>query len=359
MKIGRGFTMDQVQISFDLVGHPLGEDIYSEQGLLLLRKGTILKEVHILLLQKYRFGTKVAVDMDTIKPQYHWKESPSKEPYQAFPAFLKDTFQALSLDKNIVLSDLRKRYYELIDLALCDLSILKVLQAEVKMEEKFYQHSVNVGIFSSIIGKILGHNRKDCLLFAEMGLFHNIGLLSLADDTNKIEDLLFNEESEQKHTELGYKLLKSIPDLDPMIPLAALHHHERLNGSGYPGKRKDGSIPFFAQIVSVADCFNRMRMKHHDTGKNSLIIGAYELVDKAHSHQLNPAIVIPFVKYIMRQNLHEKVRLNNGEEAQILFIHDNEPHQPLVKIQDGYFDLRKDSSLRIESVGEDEALAEA
>ena len=353
IKIGRGFTMDQVQISFDLVGHPLGEDIYSEQGLLLLKKGVILKEVHILLLQKYRFGTKVAVDMDSIKPTYYWKESPSKKPYQEFPAFLKDTFQALLLDKNIDLSVLRKRYHDLIELALCDLSILKVLQSEVKTEEKFYQHSINVGIFSSLMGKILGYKQKDCLLLAEMGLFHNIGLLSIADDTNKIEDLLLNEDSVHKHTELGFKFLKSIPDLEPMIPLAALHHHESLNGSGYPGKRKDGGIPFLTQIVTVADCFNRMRMKHRETGKNSLIIGAYELVDKAHSHLLNPAIVVPFVKYIMRQNLHEKVRLSNGEEAQILFIHDNEPHQPLVKIQDEYFDLRKDPSLRIESVGEE------
>lgn len=361
IKIGRGFAMDQVQISFDLVGHPLGEDIYSEQGLLLLRKGVILKEVHILLLQKYRFGTKVSVDMDTLKPTYYWKESPSKKPYQDFPAFLKDTFQALLLDNNIDLSDLRKRFHNLIDLSLCDLSILKVLQTEGKTEGKFYQHSINVGIFSAIIGKVLGYKRKDCLLLAEMGLFHNIGLLCLVDDTNNIEELQNNENSEQlqKHTERGFMFLKSVPELDPMIPLAALHHHERLNGSGYPGKRKEGGIPFLAQIISAADCFNRMRMKHHDSGRNSLIIGAYELVDKAHSNLLNPAIVVPFVKYIMRQNLHEKVKLNNGEEAQILFIHDNEPHQPLVKIQDEYLDLRKDSSLRIESVGEEFTHSEA
>jgi len=354
--------MDQVQISFDLVGHPLGEDIYSDQGLLLLKKGIILKEIHILLLQKYRFGTKVAVDMDTIKPQYYWKESPSKEPYKAFPAFLKETFQALLIDNNFDLTEFRKRYHDLIDLALCDLSILKVLQTKIEMEEKFYQHSLNVGIFSSIIGKILGHNRKDCLLFAEMGLFHNIGMLCLADGDNEILNFDLNEknlEQVQKHTELGYKLLKSIPDLDSTIPLSALHHHERLNGSGFPNQRKDGGIPFYAQIVATADFFNRIRMRKHIKDKDSLITGAYELVDAAHNNLLNPAIVVPFVKYIMRQNLHEKVTLNNGEEAQILFIHENEPHQPLIKIQDEYLDLRKSPSLRIESLAEDGAREEA
>ena len=349
--------MDQVQISFDLIGHPLGEDIYSDQGLLLLKKGITLKEIHILLLQKYRFGTKVAVDMDTIKPQYYWKESPSKEPYKAFPAFLKETFQALLIDNHFDLTEFRKQYHDLIDLALCDLSILKVMQAEIETDEKFYQHSINVGIFSSIIGKILGYNRKECLLFAEMGLFHNIGMLCLADSNNEILTVDINESSEQtqKHTELGYKLLKSIPDLEPAIPLTALHHHERLNGTGFPSQRKNGGIPFYAQIVATADFFNRIRMKKHENDKDSLITGAYELVDATQNNLLNPAIVVPFVKYIMRQNLHEKVILNNGEEAQILFIHDNEPHQPLIKIQDEYFDLRKSPSLKIDCFVEAEA----
>lgn len=353
--------MDQAQISFDLVGYPLGEDIYSEQGLLLLKKGTLLKEIHILLLQKYRFGTKVAVDFDANKSIYYWKESPSEEPYKAFPALVKETFQGILNDTHFDLAGFRKQYYDFIDLTLCDLSILKVLQLKVEMEEKFYQHSINVGILSSLIGRILGYNRKECLLLSEMGLFHNIGLLCLADDNGKEADLEMVETlgQAQKHTELGYKLLKSIPDLNPAIPLAALHHHERLNGSGFPNQRKDGGIPFQAQIVSVADTFNRSRMTYQGSEKNSLIIGANEIVDASRHNLLNPAIVVPFVQYIMRQNLHEKVKLNTGEEAQILFIHDNEPHQPLIKLQDGYYDLRKNSSLRIESLVEEEVQKES
>lgn len=347
--------MDQAQISFDLVGYPLGEDIYSEQGLLLLKKGTILKEIHILLLQKYRFGTKVAIDWEAKRDVYYWKESPSEEPYKAFPSLVKKAFQSIlnGVDYDLAF---KKKYHELIDLALCDLSILKVLQTNVEKEYKFYQHSINVGIFASLIGKILGYGRKECLLLAEMGLFHNIGVLSLARDYGDNVDLESIEQT-QAHTEIGYKLLKRIPDLDPAIPLAALHNHERLNGSGFPNQRRDGGIPFYAQIVAVADTFNRSRMNHQASGKNTLIVGANEIIDATRGNLLNPAIVVPFVQYIMRQNLHEKVKLSNGDEAQILFIHDNEPHQPLIKIEDEYLDLRKNSALRIEGlVGEESTI---
>ncbi|MFO1444452.1 HD domain-containing protein [Bacillus sp. Bva_UNVM-123] len=352
--------MEKVNISFDLVGHPLGEDIYSEQGILLLKKGIILKEIHILLLQRYRFGTKVAVDLDTLSSTFHWKKSPSVEPYKSFHSFVKNTFEALLIDKNIDLTPLKKRYHKLIDLSLCDLSILKVLKSEVETEEKFYQHCINVGIFSAIMGKLLGYNRKDCLLLAEMGLFHDIGMIRLTDDVNSMD---FGQNDDdlkriQEHTEMGYQLLKSIPDLEPIVPIAALYHHERLNGSGYPSQLKEKDIPLFIQIISTADYFNRMRMKHRTSEKDSLVLGAYELVDAAHNHLLNPGIVTPFVKYIMRQNLLEKVTLNNGEEAQILFIHENEPHQPLIKIHDEYFDLRKDSSIRIKGVAGSEDFKE-
>lgn len=347
--------MDKSQISFDLIGFPLGEDIYSEEGLLLLKKGTLLKEIHILLLQKYRFGTKVAVDLNAKKDIYYWKEAPSKEPYKAFPTLLKETFQKIIQNEEIDLAHFKEQFHHLIDLALCDLSILDVLQVNVEVEERFYKHSVNVGILSALIGKILGFTRENCLLLAEMGLFHNIGLLLTDDDEHQSGHFNLLEQS-PTHTKLGYKLLKSVPDLDPAIALAALHHHERLNGSGFPSQRKNGGIPFYAQIVSVADTFNLSRMNEPTGEKNSLIIGVHHIMDAARSNLLNPGIVIPFVQYIMRQTLHEKVKLNNGEEAQVLFIHANEPHQPLIKLQDKFLDLRKKSSLRIESLVEEESV---
>jgi HD-GYP domain-containing protein (c-di-GMP phosphodiesterase class II) len=138
--------------------------------------------------------------------------------------------------------------------------------------------------------------------------------------------------------------------------LAALHHHERINGSGYPHQLKEKDIPYFVQIVSVADCFNAVYMNtQHNGEKKPHFAGVYDLIEKAQRNELNPSIVIPFVRYIMRQNLLQKVMLSNGEEAQIVFIHENEPYQPLVKVGEEYMDLRRESGVRMVSLIEDKA----
>lgn len=340
--------MDQAQISFDLVGSALGEDIFSEQGILLLKKGTILKEVHILLLQKYRFGTTVSVNLS----EKTHKESPSEKPYQSIQAYIKDIFLSFYRSKEINMILLRERFHPLIELSLSDVSILKVLQTEGNKDERLYQHSINVGILSSIIGKLLGYKKKDSLLLADMGLLHDVGMLGL--DKSIYKNTNSNNKDIQKHTEIGHKLLNSIPYINPLIPLSALHHHEKINGTGYPNQLKEKDIPYFVQIVSVADCFNSayMNLQEKREEKNHFA-GVYELIEKSQDNELNPAIVIPFVRYIMRQNLLQKVILSNGEKAQIVFIHENEPYQPLVKVGEEYVDLRRESGLRIVSlVGE-------
>ncbi|MBP2242006.1 HD-GYP domain-containing protein (c-di-GMP phosphodiesterase class II) [Cytobacillus eiseniae] len=328
--------MVQTEISFDLVGSALGEDIFSEQGILLLKKGTILKEIHVLLLQKYRFGTKVAMEQSS-KSKPIQRKLQSAQPYQSIQSYISQTFQEFHQMKEIDLPELRKRYHSLIQLALEDIAILKVLHT--KGEDLITLKSINVGILSAIIGKLLGLEKKDCYLLAEMGLFHEIGMIGMDGE---------NEQTQiEKHTENGYKLLKLIPNINPLVPLSALLHHERMNGSGYPTNRKEGGIPYFVQIVSVADHFNDIYMNLHQEGDNPHFTSVYDLIEESQVNLLNPAIVLPFVRYLMRQNISEKVMLSNGEEAEIVFIHENEPYQPLVKMNGEYVDLRKESDIKL------------
>lgn len=340
--------MEHSDISFDLVGSSLAEDIFSDQGILLLKKGTVLKEVHIILLQKYKFGTKITIDKNDVEPVVKNTLTITKS-YISFQSYIKDIFQIFLKNRYVKLPELREKHYDLIDVSLCDVSILKVLQTKVSKEDYLYQHSINVGIFSAIIGKLLGFDRRECLLLAEMGLWHDIGMFNIDKEIVQKEGPLLKDEFRkvQKHTRMGYNLLKFIPEWDPLIPRAALLHHERVDGSGYPNQLKAEDIPYEIQIISVADSFNAMGMNtYYGTNKSYFEI-IYELVKEAYNNHLNPAIVIPFARYIMRQNLFQKVVLTNGAEAEIIFIHDNEPHQPLVKVDNEYLDLRKDSSIKI------------
>lgn len=231
-----------------------------------------------------------------------------------------------------------------------DLNILKVVKTKTKDEDYIFQHSVNTRIISAMIGKLLGFSKEDCHLLSEMGLFHDIGMLKLDSELLDKTGPLTHKEFliVQEHTNYGYDVIKTLPKRHSLVSRAALLHHERLDGSGYPSKLLEKKIPLFIQIITVADCFNAMSMKRNYGVQKSHFNGVYELMSEAAANKMNPAIIVPFVKYIMRQHLHDYVILSNNEKAKIIFIHEHEPHQPLVKIDENdYIDLRKESTIKI------------
>ncbi len=91
---GEEVSMQASEISFDLVGEKLGEDIFSDQGILLLKKGTSLKETHILLLQNFRFGETVLVETNSTKPARP-RISPSQKPYKSSISVVKEAFNKI------------------------------------------------------------------------------------------------------------------------------------------------------------------------------------------------------------------------------------------------------------------------
>jgi HD-GYP domain-containing protein (c-di-GMP phosphodiesterase class II) len=90
-------------------------------------------------------------------------------------------------------------------------------------------------------------------------LLHDIGKVGVPDHVLLKRGRLTTEEFGhiKKHPELGWMALKNIEDFKP-IGLIALHHHERMDGSGYPGNLKGNAIPLGARIVAVADSYDAL-----------------------------------------------------------------------------------------------------
>jgi HD-GYP domain-containing protein (c-di-GMP phosphodiesterase class II) len=60
---------------------------------------------------------------------------------------------------------------------------------------------------------------------------------------------------------MGYNLLRGMPNLNDVGKII-LYHHERFDGKGYPSGLKGVAIPLNAQIISVAEAFDSMTVKH-------------------------------------------------------------------------------------------------
>jgi diguanylate cyclase (GGDEF)-like protein len=90
------------------------------------------------------------------------------------------------------------------------------------------------------------------------GLLHDVGKIGVAEDLLGRTEPLSGTEAEElrRHPEIGERMLSGAR-LAPIRPWV-LHHHERMDGTGYPGGLAGAEIPLEARIVAVASAFERL-----------------------------------------------------------------------------------------------------
>jgi putative nucleotidyltransferase with HDIG domain len=142
-----------------------------------------------------------------------------------------------------------------------ELSLQQLLGQLRETHNNAYNSSVQTAVLAYAIGfeladmtRISPNAKEEFLLtLAKCGLFHDIGKLGLQHEFlnyGKFTPDMFEES--KKHAEGGASLLRAV-GADDEVCLAALHHHERFDGSGYPSGKSGYYIPLNARIVSIAN----------------------------------------------------------------------------------------------------------
>ncbi len=123
-------------------------------------------------------------------------------------------------------------------------------------------HSRRVARYSVAIAKHLGLSESELALLHKGGLLHDIGKIGIPDQILLKPGPLTNEEwvTMRQHPVIGTEILHNVPRSDK-IRTMVLHHHERMDGTGYPDGLQGDEIPFFVRILAVADGFEAMTAK--------------------------------------------------------------------------------------------------
>lgn len=137
---------------------------------------------------------------------------------------------------------------------------IRALVQAVDLKDRYTRgHSERVGRASAMIAGELGMDaeRLEVLRFA--GILHDVGKLGVPTRVLRKDGPLTPEERRviELHPEYGHEIVRGIGFLGE-ARLAILHHHERLDGSGYPYGLAGAEIPEFARVVAVADAFDAM-----------------------------------------------------------------------------------------------------
>jgi HD-GYP domain-containing protein (c-di-GMP phosphodiesterase class II) len=120
-------------------------------------------------------------------------------------------------------------------------------------------HSKRVAALSEVIGKALKMPEEEIKELLSASILHDIGKLGIPDSILTKHGKITGHELEilNGHAVNGAKIVAGVKNLDVLEPMI-LHHHERYDGTGYPGKLKGEDIPLGARIICVADAYDAM-----------------------------------------------------------------------------------------------------
>ena len=110
-----------------------------------------------------------------------------------------------------------------------------------------------------ILGKWLSFSPKDVEVITLCGLLHDVGKLKIPNSIISKPGKLTSEEFSliKTHTIRGFNILKN-KNVDERVKLAAVMHHERCDGSGYPNGLVSHEIDQFSKLVAIADVYDAM-----------------------------------------------------------------------------------------------------
>ncbi|MFD0676505.1 MULTISPECIES: HD-GYP domain-containing protein [unclassified Paenibacillus] len=166
-------------------------------------------------------------------------------------------------------------------------------------------HSKNVAGYAQKIATELGLSKREIEAVHLAGLIHDIGKIGTPEGILQKESRLTDEEFEimKRHAEDGYQIIKDIKRLQELGASEMIrHHHERMDGRGYPLGLKGEEIPLGARILAASDAFDAMTTNRSYRQKLSIETAAEEL--RRHSGtQFDPQVADAFLKVLVREEM--------------------------------------------------------
>lgn len=340
-------------------GMVLANDVYTyETNIKLLDKGTIIEDKDIARLAFYSI-IDVLVEDDPIELEainspeneglsYSERLKQSEE-YKIFKADFElcasgfqNTIKSIIENSNdFEMEEVMAPVYSLLGKGRTASSIFDMLHNLRDYDDATYTHSINVALISNIIAQWLKCNEEEIEIATQAGLFHDIGKIMIPGELITKPGKLTSDEYSivQTHPQRGYEVMRNL-GVSTHVKNAALMHHERCDGSGYPLSIRGPQIDKFAKIVAIADVYDAMTSSRVYRGPLCPFI-AISMFEDEGFEKYDPETILCFLSNIVNTYLLNTVRLNTGEIGEIVFINRNKYSRPTIKVGNDYIDLSK------------------
>ena len=324
-------------------GMRVAETITNRFNAIIVCEGTILDDRQISKLI-YLGYQKIRIYNDTEKEiENHTIAAVQKEYREnvaAMKTVLRDISEGKDLDMQTVVNVSNLMYGRLGDFV----GVIACLNQLRDADEYTYTHCLNVAFICIFIGKWLNYTKDPIKDVLQAGLLHDVGKCRIPEQILNKPSSLTEEEFNQmkKHPVLGYNILEGVADVRPTTALAALEHHEKINGKGYPYGLKDDEIHPYGKITAIADIFDAMTSNrvYHRKSSPFQVFGTLENLMNG---SLDTRFVLVFLQNLAGYYIGDRVRLSNGEEGTIVYINPKAISKPVIQANNGILNLDEQS----------------
>jgi HD-GYP domain-containing protein (c-di-GMP phosphodiesterase class II) len=255
--------------------------------------------------------------------------------YHAFYRYAETLFSRLALKDELELKTISEKIRDVCDMVRDDRRFLMRAQHNIEMpgdQNYLVSHSVRSVIISIIIGSYLKLPTHRLIELGVAALLHEVGMIKLPPQIYLNNRPLTPQEQKAiiTHPVLSYNMLKAF-DFPLVISLAALEHHERENGSGYPQKLTGEKISLYAKIIAVACSYEALSSRRPHKAAKDGYTGMLELL-KNEGKQYDDTIVRALVYSLSIYPIGLYVLLSSGKKGQVVDVNPENPRYPIVQV---------------------------
>ncbi|SDC07131.1 HDIG domain-containing protein [Paenibacillus sp. UNCCL117] len=350
------------------IGDRLGSDVFNHTGLLVLSAATVLSEDDIFKLSLHHVDevdikpgdekpSSVEERQDNRQEEAYALSNPGKNRlaetraiYQGAVSGIKSVFEQVAADGYVSMEQINEGFNPLVEQVHQEKDVVSLLLVLNNKDDYTYQHSVQVGMISYYIAKWMGQPEDEAVLAGKAGYLHDIGKSRVDQRVLTKPGRLTDEEylHIKQHTVFGYDILKK-SGLPEGLCLAALQHHERMDGTGYPLRLKGPDIHPLAKIIAVADVYSAMISTRVYQKKRDLLSVLRE-IHRCSFGELEPHIAHAFIKHMVPNFIGKQLQLSTGEIGKIVMTHPTDFFRPLVNFDGHFIDLSLRQDLGVEHI---------
>ncbi len=202
-----------------------------------------------------------------------------------------------------------------------------------RKEDYLPDHAYTVAVLAMAVAANLRWSRHDVRRTGLAGLVFDLGMLLVPErirvGASELSDI--DRSRVQRHPVFSLAMLQCVQTVEPILQLAALQHHERENGTGYPRMARGAAICDFAKVLAVADAFAATTEPRSYRRHKLPYIAMEEALRNASSMMLWKPAVRALIQAAGLFPVGSYVRLSNNKNAHVVASNPNQLNRPTVQ----------------------------